>query len=138
MPRALPFLLAVFAPLPAAAEDVAAPPAPAGATSAPAAAPASMPAAAPAAAPVAAPAMAPVAVPVAAPSAGRGAGFVAAEVPEEVPGGPLMIAAYALVWLVLFGYLVSVWRRQLAVREEIRDLAREVKDLGAGRDGSGA
>ena len=62
--------------------------------------------------------------------------YEAAENPEKVSGAALMITAYSLVWLVLFGYLVTIRRRQEVVRGEIRDLAREVKDLSKSEGGS--
>ena len=34
---------------------------------------------------------------------------------DQLPAAPLLIAAYAIVWLVVFGYLWSIWRRQSAV-----------------------
>ena len=56
-------------------------------------------------------------------------GFVAADRPAKVPGGRLMISAYALVWLVLFGYLFSIWRRLQGVQQELKELAGEVKSM---------
>lgn len=72
---------------------------------------------------------APAAAPVASPADNQSLGFVAADRPAKVPGGRLMIAAYALVWLVLFGYLFSIWRRLQGVQEEMKELAVEVKSI---------
>ena len=68
-------------------------------------------------------------------SPARTTGFVAAKTPTEVPGGPLLLAAYGLVWLVLFGYLFSVRRRQEEVEEELRDLLGEARALAQGSGG---
>lgn len=43
---------------------------------------------------------------------------------DQLPAAPLLIAAYAIVWLVVFGYLWSIWRRQSAVEHELRELSR--------------
>ena len=40
-----------------------------------------------------------------------------------MPAAPLLIAAYAIVWLVVFGYLWSIWRRLSAVERELTDLS---------------
>ena len=60
---------------------------------------------------------------------GRVTGFEAAKTPTKVPGGPLLLTAYALLWAVLFGYLVSIWRRQLTVKDELADLVAEMKAI---------
>lgn len=59
----------------------------------------------------------------------RTTGFVAAKTPTTVPGGPLLMGAYGIVWLVLFGYLYSISRRQREVLDAQRALALEVKAL---------
>lgn len=39
--------------------------------------------------------------------------------------GPVALkAAYIVTWIVLLGYLGSLWRRFRRVREEMRDLKR--------------
>ena len=43
---------------------------------------------------------------------------------DQLPAAPLLIAAYAIVWLVVFGYLWSIWRRLSGVEQELRDLSR--------------
>ena len=43
---------------------------------------------------------------------------------DQLPAAPLLIAAYAVVWLIVFGYLWSLWRRQSAVEQEMRELSR--------------
>ena len=67
----------------------------------------------------------------------RTTAFVAAEVPQEVPGGKLLLAAYGLVWAVLFGYLVSVRRRQREVEDEVRELLAEARELRADKASEG-
>ena len=43
---------------------------------------------------------------------------------DQLPAAPLLIAAYAIVWVVVFGYLWSIWRRQAAVEQDLRELSR--------------
>jgi CcmD family protein len=43
---------------------------------------------------------------------------------EEMPAAPLVMAAYAVAWLVLFGYVWSLWRRLNRVELEIADVNR--------------
>jgi len=43
---------------------------------------------------------------------------------DQLPAAPLLITAYAIVWLVVFGYLWSIWRRLSAVERELTDLSR--------------
>ena len=43
---------------------------------------------------------------------------------DQLPAAPLLIAAYAVVWAVVFGYLWSIWRRLSAVEQDMRDLSR--------------
>jgi CcmD family protein len=49
---------------------------------------------------------------------------------EPFPAAPLLIAAYAVVLLVLFLYLVSVARRLTAVQREVERLEADVKRAG--------
>jgi CcmD family protein len=39
---------------------------------------------------------------------------------EQLPAAPLLIAAYAFVWLAVFFYVWTVWRRVNKVEDEIR------------------
>jgi CcmD family protein len=48
---------------------------------------------------------------------------------EELPAAPLVMAAYAVAWLVVFGYVWSLWRRLQRVEGEIADVNRR---LGSG------
>jgi CcmD family protein len=45
---------------------------------------------------------------------------------EQLPAAPLLIAAYAFVWVALLAYLWSVWRRIGKVERELADLTRKV------------
>jgi CcmD family protein len=51
-----------------------------------------------------------------------------AELPpgDELPAAPLLIAAYAFVWVILVVYLSSIWRRVQKVNAELAALARRV------------
>jgi hypothetical protein len=51
---------------------------------------------------------------------------VTGAVKEDVPGGPLVIAAYALIWLCVFGYVFRLVRLQRGADE---NLARLQQDL---------
>jgi CcmD family protein len=59
---------------------------------------------------------------------GYGEGFqaVGANEKETVPGGTLLVVAYALAWLAIFGYLALIWRRQAQVQLDLDDLSRRV------------
>jgi CcmD family protein len=41
---------------------------------------------------------------------------------EHLPAGPLLVAAYAFVWLATLFYLWTIWRRLNKVEAEIRAL----------------
>jgi CcmD family protein len=45
---------------------------------------------------------------------------------EQLPAAPLVMAAYAFVWLAILGYLWSLWRRLGAVERELGSVARRV------------
>ena len=45
-------------------------------------------------------------------------------VEDQLPAAPLFVAAYAIVWVVVFGYLWSIWRRLGKVERELSDLSR--------------
>jgi CcmD family protein len=42
---------------------------------------------------------------------------------ESFPAAPLVIAAYAVVWLIVFFYVFSVWKRLDRVERELREVA---------------
>jgi CcmD family protein len=46
---------------------------------------------------------------------------------ESLPAAPMVMAAYAFVWVVLFVYLWSIWRRVRKVEHEIADLDRRAQ-----------
>ena len=43
---------------------------------------------------------------------------------DQLPAAPFLIAAYAIVWLVVFGYLWSIWRRLSVVERDLGELSR--------------
>jgi CcmD family protein len=45
---------------------------------------------------------------------------------EELPAAPLVMAAYAVAWLVIFGYVWSLWRRIHKVEVEIADVGKRL------------
>ncbi len=50
---------------------------------------------------------------------------------EEMPAAPLVMAAYAVAWLVIFGYVWSLWRRLYKVEVDLAEVSRRV--AGGGR-----
>lgn len=46
---------------------------------------------------------------------------------EQLPAAPLVMAAYAIAWVAIFGYLWSVWRRLARVEGEIASIRRRVE-----------
>lgn len=46
---------------------------------------------------------------------------------ERLPSAPLLVAAYAFVWLALGGYVMSVARRLTSVQKEVERLEADVK-----------
>jgi CcmD family protein len=47
-------------------------------------------------------------------------------VQEQLPAAPLLIAAYAFVWVALLVYVFMLWRRLSQVQRELQDLSRQV------------
>lgn len=45
---------------------------------------------------------------------------------EHLPAAPLVMIAYAFVWVMLLFYLWTLWRRLGAVEKELADVARRV------------
>ena len=61
------------------------------------------------------------------PAAGQQNEFVpVTQVPQadQLPAAPLVIAAYAFVWVALMVYLWSIWRRLSRVEHDMQALAR--------------
>jgi len=42
---------------------------------------------------------------------------------EKLPAAPLLIAAYAVVWIVLAVYVWTLWRRFLRAEQDLKQLA---------------
>ena len=51
---------------------------------------------------------------------------------EQLPAAPLVMAAYAVAWVAVFGYLISIWTRLGRVEREIQTVSRRV-DAGGRR-----
>jgi CcmD family protein len=54
---------------------------------------------------------------------------------EQLPAAPLLIAAYAFVWLAVFFYVWTIWRRMNRVEAEIRVFEKRQTRLGDGAAG---
>ena len=50
--------------------------------------------------------------------------------PEVFPAAPLVIAAYAVAWLVIFFYVWSVWRRLNRVEAELNTVLKRSEPRG--------
>jgi CcmD family protein len=50
---------------------------------------------------------------------------------EELPAAPLVMAAYGVAWIVIFVYVLSIWRRLGRVEQEIASVSQRV--AGGGR-----
>lgn len=46
---------------------------------------------------------------------------------DTMPAAPLVAIAYAFVWLMLFGYVVSIWRRLGTVERELQAVSRRLE-----------
>ena len=46
---------------------------------------------------------------------------------EQLPAAPMVIGAYAFVWVALLGYVWSLWRRMTRLERELADLQRRVQ-----------
>jgi CcmD family protein len=51
---------------------------------------------------------------------------------EQIPAAPLVMAAYAFVWVALLVYVWTVWRRLARVEHEVHELSARL----ASREGS--
>ena len=45
---------------------------------------------------------------------------------EQLPAAPLVIIAYAVVWLLVLGYLWSIWNRLIRAERELADVSRRL------------
>jgi CcmD family protein len=46
---------------------------------------------------------------------------------EQLPAAPLLIAAYAVAWVAVFGYLWFIWRRLGRVERELAEVSRRIQ-----------
>jgi CcmD family protein len=46
---------------------------------------------------------------------------------EQLPAAPLLIAAYSVAWVVVAGYLFSIWRRMGRVEHDLAEIGRRVQ-----------
>jgi len=47
---------------------------------------------------------------------------------EKLPAAPLLMSAYAFVWIALLAYVWSMWRRLQAVEREMRELSARIAE----------
>jgi CcmD family protein len=47
---------------------------------------------------------------------------------EQLPAAPLLVAAYAFVWVALLVYVWTIWRRLMKVEREIQELQSRVSE----------
>ena len=45
---------------------------------------------------------------------------------EQLPAAPLVMAAYAVAWIVIFGYVWSIWRRLGQVEQDLAAVRQRV------------
>jgi CcmD family protein len=46
---------------------------------------------------------------------------------EQLPAAPLLVAAYSVVWVLVAGYLFSIWRRVGRVERELAEVSQRVQ-----------
>lgn len=49
---------------------------------------------------------------------------------EQLPAAPMVMAAYAFVWVMVLGYVWSLWRRLGTVERELRAVSQRVGEAG--------
>ena len=54
------------------------------------------------------------------------------KVQEQLPAAPLLMTAYAVAWVVVFGYVWTLWSRLSKVEREILEVSRRI-DAGSRR-----
>jgi CcmD family protein len=47
---------------------------------------------------------------------------------DQLPAAPLLVAAYAVVWVALLVYVWTIWRRLMKVEREIQALSSRVSE----------
>jgi len=62
------------------------------------------------------------------PAAGQEEFVPASQLPqaEQMPAAPLVVGAYAFVWVALLVYVWSLWKRMTQLERELADLRRRV------------
>jgi CcmD family protein len=45
---------------------------------------------------------------------------------EQLPAAPLVITAYSVVWVLVFGYLWSIWRRIARTEHDLAEVTRRI------------
>ena len=60
----------------------------------------------------------------------RATAFRAAKNGESVPGGALLIAAYAVIWMVILLVIVRTFRRQTKSAQQLAALERVIEKAG--------
>ena len=45
---------------------------------------------------------------------------------EQLPAAPFVIGAYSVAWVVVFGYLWSIWRRIGRVEHDLAEVSRRI------------
>ena len=45
---------------------------------------------------------------------------------EQLPAAPLVIGAYAVAWVAIFGYLWSIWQRLGRVERDLTEVSRRI------------
>jgi CcmD family protein len=68
---------------------------------------------------------------------GRAQSFqaVSGGVKEDIAGGPLMLAAYAAVWIAVFGYVLRLVRLHRSLEDNLTRVERAIA-AGPAKDGS--
>jgi len=63
------------------------------------------------------------------PPAGQSEFVPARDLPpaEQLPAAPLLVSAYAFVWLAVMVYVWTIWRRLTRVETEMRSLAQKTR-----------
>jgi CcmD family protein len=49
---------------------------------------------------------------------------------EQIPAAPFVMAAYAVAWIAVFGYMWSIWQRLNRVERELAEVSRRVPSSG--------